>query len=265
MTDDTHAFRGVRVLRTLRHWAGGLALGFFGIWGLSGILLMALPPQLVTGEQNATIDVPPTLHAQNFVAPGGIVVSAGTVSELQLTEFLGRPVYVASGPEGAAMFDALTGEKLSPVDEETALRVARLDYAGDAPVVHSRLLTAPPTEYPGTGSVWQVQFDDDLKTRLYISPSTGVVVARRNKSWFWYAVLRTLHWRDTGPGDALADGLPGPTSIGPALQGPTMNATTRASDRFNPLAMLTVLLAALYLLSGLLIWRADRSSNHRTG
>jgi hypothetical protein len=44
--------------------------------------------------------------------------------------------------------------------------------------------------------VWRVTFTDDLETRLYISPETGAVTARRNKVWRLYDFFWMLHIMD---------------------------------------------------------------------
>jgi uncharacterized iron-regulated membrane protein len=44
--------------------------------------------------------------------------------------------------------------------------------------------------------VWQVTFNDPEGLRVYVSPTTGKVVARRNNTWRVYDFLWSLHIMD---------------------------------------------------------------------
>ena len=52
------------------------------------------------------------------------------------------------------------------------------------------------TEYRGPLPVWQVVMGDAEDTRLYISPATGDVIARRNDTWRLYDFFWMLHIMD---------------------------------------------------------------------
>jgi hypothetical protein len=54
----------------------------------------------------------------------------------------------------------------------------------------------PPIEYRGALPVWQLVFDDEAGTHLYVSPATGKVAARRSGVWRVYDFLWSLHIMD---------------------------------------------------------------------
>ncbi len=70
------------------------------------------------------------------------------------------------------------------------------DYVGEGEIARAALISFPPKEYRGERPVWRVDFDDRLHTRLYISPSNGEVLARRNDAWRFYDFFWMLHIMD---------------------------------------------------------------------
>jgi len=120
------------------------------------------------------------------------------VTELRLKNFLGQAVYEVTGANGIALFSAETGTRISPINKEQAREVAKSDFSGSDKINDIERLTNPPHEYRGASPVWRVSFDDDLNTRIYVSPDTGEVSARRNKVWRLYDFFWMLHIMDYG-------------------------------------------------------------------
>jgi len=186
-----------RVVVRLHRWFGLLIGLQLLLWALSGVVMSWFHINLVRGETYATEAVLPDLAVQIFASPGGVIAQAPGAKEVQLTSRLGRTVYVTKTDSGVTnLFDAKTGEKLSPLREKDARLVAERDYAGEAKIKHARLLTKAPSEYRDSLPVWQVQYNDKLATRLYVSPGSGVVVSRRNKIWRLYDFFWMLHIMD---------------------------------------------------------------------
>ena len=94
------------------------------------------------------------------------------------------------------MVDARNGTLLSPIDEETARRVALADHIAEPEIVSVEFLVDPPREYGRPGPVWQVNFEDGEGTRTYVSPATGQVVTHRNDRWRLFDFLWMLHIMD---------------------------------------------------------------------
>lgn len=213
-------------------WAG-LILGVqILLWMTSGAVMSLFERELVQGETRAAADIRPELEPRSYASPGGVIAQAPGATDVRLTTFLGRSVYEATTPDGVALFDAETAEKLSPITEEMASAAAKSDYAGKASIASLELLSDPPHEYRGPKPVWRATFDDELGTRLYISAATGRVVARRNAFWRVYDFFRMLHVMDY-------------------------------SDRTNfnnPLLRITAVISVVFVLSGLtlVIWNLVR-------
>lgn len=188
--------RFVRLI-TLAHLWLGLLLGVQVIlWMASGAVMSFFDIGLVRGETQAAAEIPKELPVRSYANPGGPLAQTPGAVGLRLKFFLNRPVYEVRSGDGYRLFDAQSGEEVSPITEEQAREVARRDFVGDGAVKTVRLLNDPPHEYRREVPVWQVTFTDDLETRLYISPETGEVAARRNKIWRFYDFFWMLHIMD---------------------------------------------------------------------
>lgn len=186
------------LVQRIHLWAG-LILGVqLVLWMASGVIMSWFPIELVRGEQSAFSAPEQPLLPVTYASPGGIIVQAEGATSLELKRFLGQAVYVTRGEGAEAVFDAATGEKLTPLSENHARRVARQDYVGEGKIVSATLVSFPPNEYRGPTPVWRIDMDDRLNTRLYISPTSGAVVARRNDVWRLYDFFWMLHIMDYG-------------------------------------------------------------------
>lgn len=189
---------GVKALVQRIHLWTGLLLGVqVLLWMASGLVMSWFPIELVRGETNAFVSEPLALEAQAYASPGGIIAQAEGATTVELRRFMGRPVYLARWHSGAAaMFDASNGDKITPLKEAQARKVAELDYVGDGKIVSAALVSHPPQEYRGATPVWRIDLDDKLNTRIYVSPETGEVRARRNDIWRLYDFFWMLHIMD---------------------------------------------------------------------
>lgn len=187
------------VVQRLHLWSG-LILGVqLLLWMASGVVMSWFPIELVRGETSAFASEPLPLKAQTYASPGGIIAQADGATEIELKTFLGRPVYQTSGGERATgLYDAASGERMTPLAEKTIRQVARQDYLGAGKIVSASLVSFPPQEYRGERPVWRVDYNDRFNTRLYISPMTGEVNARRNDIWRLYDFFWMLHIMDYG-------------------------------------------------------------------
>lgn len=177
-------------------WLGVLLGLQVTLWIASGLVMSWFPIEQVRGEHNAPAAYAVELEARNFVNPGGVIARTPGAQEVRLKYFHGRYAYFVKGVEGEALFDAQSGEKLSPINERTALEIAKNGFVGDGRVESVELMTLAPREYRGPVPVWRVTVSDRLKTRLYISHSTGEIVARRNSIWRLYDFFWMLHIMD---------------------------------------------------------------------
>lgn len=180
------------------------------LWVLSGAVFVWLDLDDVHGDLEVRSQPPVRLEAGALSAPEAAAVAALERKEgralaptrLLLTTFGGRQaraVFEGGGgvPVGLVAAD---GSVLTPLDEAAARAVAVADYAPGHLVKSALLVEAAGGDYRGDElPVWRVEFDGPKQTRLYVSPRSGKVVARRNDRWrvfdfFW--MLHTMDYRD---------------------------------------------------------------------
>ncbi len=187
-----------RVLKGL-HLALGLLLGAQAlVWLASGVALSWFSAGVIDGGARAQTLISPELDARSYASPGGAIAQVPGASEVTLKHFLNRVVYLVQGPDGPALFDARSGEKLSPLAENIVRDIAKRDFVGDATIGKVELLTLAPKEYRGETPVWRASFADERRTRIYISPESGEVVARHNRYSSIHHFFRRLHMMDYG-------------------------------------------------------------------
>jgi len=188
--------RASRVIHVAHRWLGLLLVAQVLLWMTSGVIMSWFPLSLVRGETAASIAAPVELRPTSYFPPGGVVADIDGATDVHLKTWLGRPVYVVTGEAGRAMFDADNGARLSPIAAHLAREAAQSDFRGEGEITRVTLLNNPPPEYRGARPVWRAEFSDADETRLYISPETGEVLARRNRVWRLYDFFWMLHIMD---------------------------------------------------------------------
>ncbi len=167
------------------------------IWIATGLFFTVVPIEQVRSEHRIRELAPLQLSASDLTTLSGAL--AGAEAPIRLT--------VENRPEGArivadyadgsaALFDARTGAKLSPLDAESALAIARARILTEAPLASSELVTTASPEYRGALPAWRIAFDEPSKLAVYVGANNGQVTARRSELWRVYDFLWALHIMD---------------------------------------------------------------------
>lgn len=196
--------KGTAALRAVGLGLGVMAGALIILWFASGAALSLLSADAVSGRARAQASFPGELEIRSYANPGGIVAQAPGATELRLKRFLDRVVYQTRGNGADALFDAVTGERLSPLSEDLARQVAVRDYVGPGALESLEQVDAAAAPPGLPVPLWRAQFDDDLETQLFISPLTGEIVARRNRLTGLHETLRAWHLLGGTPGRAFA-------------------------------------------------------------
>jgi uncharacterized iron-regulated membrane protein len=183
-------------MRAAHNWLGLLLAAQVLLWMLSGAVMSLFHIDLVRGRTNALNAFPVELGAFGYANIGGVVAQTPGATEVTLTHFMNKQVYRVTGIAGAALYDAQTAERLSPLNEDLARAVARQDFVGTGDIVRAALLESAPHECGCEAPVWRIDFSDRLDTRIYVSPATGEIEARRNNVWRIYDFFWMLHIMD---------------------------------------------------------------------
>ena len=190
---------GARLARRIHKWIA-LILGLqLFMWALSGFYMVAVHIDIIHGDMlvkntNETIgsDISLALSMDQVVQQH---LDARSVT---LTTLLNKPVYLVESGGETVLLDANSGERLSPLDEETVTQIARDHYAGAGKIsgVES-IVSDPPGEIRLMPlPVWRVDFDDAWSSRFYIDPRNGRLTSRRHTLWRIFDFLWMLHIMD---------------------------------------------------------------------
>ena len=168
------------------------------IWFASGALMSFLPIEKVRGEQlvdRAAFAALPrgtvTVSSDRLLAQAGAPVETIPWRVLD-----GQPVAEVKTRDGILLFNA-TGKKVAPIDAPTATRIAQAAWKGATrPASGAVLVTAESTEYKEALPAWRIAFEDADRTRVFVSASTGRIVAVRTSTWRLYDFFWGLHIMD---------------------------------------------------------------------
>lgn len=167
------------------------------IWIATGLFFTVVPIEQVRSEHRIRELTPAILSAADLAAVSNAVAGAQTPIRLTIENRPEGARIVADYADGsAALFDARTGEKLSPLDQEDALAIARSRITADAPVASAELVTSASPEYRGALPAWRIAFDEPSKLAVYVGANNGQVTARRSELWRVYDFLWALHIMD---------------------------------------------------------------------
>lgn len=169
------------------------------LWLLSGLVMTWLDIERVRGEHNIRISSPAPFVAVDRVIPPSEFLAFNKISaeQLRLRRLRDTMVYEVKTPEGeVALYDAFRGHKISPLSANLALALALDDFAPPSRPSTPQWLTAENTEYRAELPVWRVDMNDQDDTHIYISPTTGYVLARRTALWRVYDFFWMLHIMD---------------------------------------------------------------------
>jgi hypothetical protein len=166
------------------------------LWMASGLYMTAISIDTIHGDHLVTLDEAP-LRPDGLVPVDDVLARAPGATGFRLKRWMGREVYEVRRSGGASLVDARTGRELTPLDEAGARALAVSLYAGNAPVRRAELLAISPAEVANRPApIWRVEFADTRETTLYLSPSTGELLAKRHDLWRWFDVLWMLHIMD---------------------------------------------------------------------
>lgn len=167
------------------------------LWTLGGIYMTSVHIDIIHGDHLVKAAPEPPLALAGLVEPSHLAHLAPGLKSARLETQLGRPVYVVDATEGRALFDARTGEKLSPLGQAAAEARAKALFAERGGVVSADYLTKAPLEMQTRPMpVWRIEFEGAWRPTLYISPLTGELVTRRHDLWRMFDIVWMLHIMD---------------------------------------------------------------------
>ena len=179
---------------TRAHRYLGLILGLqILIWFSSGFFMSFFDINQVRGRyvaEKAAFD----FDVSAIVSINDLPIS--TVKSIDIKGAMGRPIYKVITTDKVSYFDAATGRPWSGVTRPMAEKAAAKYYKGVALPTNIAKLETAPIEYRGTLPVWQISYEDNSKTRLYLDVNTGELRAVRTRLWRIFDFMWMLHIMD---------------------------------------------------------------------
>jgi hypothetical protein len=166
------------------------------IWIATGLFFTAVPIEQVRSEHRLRELEPAALSGADVA---NLSAALGSQAPIRVTidnRSEGARIVADYADGSAALFDARSGQKLSPIDAESALAIARSRIDTQAPVVSSELITTASPEYRGALPAWRIAFDEPSRLAVYVVANNGQVTARRSELWRAYDFLWALHIMD---------------------------------------------------------------------
>lgn len=166
-------------------------------WTLSGLYMTAVHIDIIHGDRLVKAPAVQPLLLTGLIDPAHLAHLAPGLRSARLESQLGQPVYVVDAEGGKALFDARTGQKLSPLGEAAARARAKALFAEPGAVVSAELLTKAPLEVQTRPMpLWRVEFEGAWRPTFYISPLTGELVSRRHDLWRTFDFVWMFHIMD---------------------------------------------------------------------
>lgn len=180
--------------RTTHKWLALIVAIQAVLWTLTGIYMTAVHIDIIHGDRLVKAPTMQPLPLSELVDPSKL---APGLRSARLETQLGQPVYVIDAADGKALFDARTGEKLSPLGEAPARARAQALFAESGRIVSAELLTKAPLELQTRPvPLWRIEFEGAWRPTFYISPFTGELVTRRHDLWRTFDFFWMFHIMD---------------------------------------------------------------------
>ena len=179
-----HKIAGVIIVIQILFWAAG------------GIVMSVFPIEEVRSEHN--LKNPTPLNTEiDYVESLNKIAPSSEVKSFKASMITDQAVLsVTFKDDRMEVFDAISGEQLSPFNEDWAKKVALSDYNDKGTISSIEWMTEDNLYYRGPLPVWKVNFDDNANKVLYVSPRSGKIAARRSTLWRVYDTLWMLHIMD---------------------------------------------------------------------
>ena len=186
-------------LKKVHKWVGLLVGIQLLLWLISGLMLSLLNPEKVSGAKWAKQSPHQTavVLGSDLLEPHELSADLleGAVS-VSLEHRTGQSIYRIRHTDGTTLVNASNGEVLK-TNENDARVLAQQDFGGNGTVLSIESGMAPDLETrKSVGNYWRVNFSDSANTSIYVSASTGEILARRNSYWRIFDFFWMLHIMD---------------------------------------------------------------------
>jgi hypothetical protein len=184
-------------VRRAHKWIG-LVIGVQALfWMISGLYMVVVPLEVIHGDHLAHVSSEPLKLSGNRIDQARLAGLYPGITSVKLKNMLGKEVFEIRQGKDAALLDAASGKKISPLDRDTIKTLADDAYVGEGSIRGIEWVMKAPGEVGARPvPLWAVHYEEMGDTTLYFSPHTGELVARRHNLWRWFDFLWMFHIMD---------------------------------------------------------------------
>ncbi|MCB0379196.1 MAG: PepSY domain-containing protein [Bdellovibrionales bacterium] len=168
------------------------------LWTATGLFMSFVPIEKIRSEHLVKKNKPVLLNQRESFISIKEILSQNNESpiKISLRSLIDKYVYEVQFSEKMELYDALTGDRITPINKDMASRIAVSHFLGDAQIKGAELIEDAPIEYRGKLPVWRIDFANSENSTFYVSPETGQLLSRRGTLWRIYDFMWMLHIMD---------------------------------------------------------------------
>jgi hypothetical protein len=179
----------------------GLVIGIqLLFWTIGGMYFSWFHIDNVHGDYERNLEEPPGLKNLEQMHPIDTFIKKSQldkIADIRIGRFLDRIVVrLYLDKDTSEMYDAFSGECLSPITPQQAKQLARHDFVPKAKIIAFAEVKEKKGEYKGPVPAYRIDFDHAKNTHVYVHITSGVVTARRNSIWRGFDFLWMFHILD---------------------------------------------------------------------
>ncbi|KGK00139.1 2Fe-2S iron-sulfur cluster-binding protein [Thalassotalea sp. ND16A] len=177
----------------------------FLLWLLSGVYFNLMDHTKASGHtyrshEHAVVN----FDLQKFVEPKSVLTQQNPSVVLSTIELLGKPYYLLTHKKGLyrnfinhySLVNAYSGET-TEIDSAMANALASQSYSGPGEIIATTLLTSKVADFPKQyNPTWQINFNDEVNTSVYIEAGSGRVVGHSDDDKRLADIAFMLHFMD---------------------------------------------------------------------
>lgn len=208
----------MRLIKSLHKWLSVLVALQLLIWLGSGLFFNLMDQSKARGNEyriqvteSAVIDHarlldPSFIIKQHEQRKNELKNKRQVVNSIKQIELLGQPYYLLNHRQGLyqhfynkhSLVNAYTG-KQKDIDDAMAQAIASSTYGGKGDISSSIKISPPIDDFPKEkNTTWQINFNDELNTSVYIDASSGRLVGHSNDDKRFADFFFMLHFMDYG-------------------------------------------------------------------
>ena len=208
--NDAPPFSLLRVSRKYHKWLMAFVGVQFLFWALTGMYMVSMDIHHIHGEHMVKNHEQTINTKQVSFDFQNLKIKYPNATNISLEKLMDRAIYrFTDGENGKIAIDAQTGVLINKVNAERAREIATYYYSGSSAIEQVVLMTSkdnmPAELSPRHLPFWQITFEGIATPTLYISESTGKVVAKRHDFWRMFDWMWRFHIMDYDDGENVSN------------------------------------------------------------